>query len=226
MKRTGGIEFFSRWSVLFAIRLFIPRAAIQLASEISSNTNHSGNCNMTSNDKSEAVKAEATPRPTLPAHVTIFSPSDSSSATTLLGSNIFTRLSLSPNTASSQLSSLQKDARLSESHALLHHHSILIFDSESSEIEGKDLQGAHHDHFRAVCLALKDNDIAISVAGCVYDKKTAVEAGFQLDQLSDGAVMVIDLMHGNEEDDDVEDSDDEGGLEMMTVEGDVETEKA
>lgn len=116
----------------------------------------------------------------------------------------------------SQLPSLCKDPRLDESYCLLHpgSGSILIFDAEA---EGKDLKDAHHEHFRLVCLALKDGDVGLRVAGCVHDVGSVLKAGFQLEELSDGSVMVVDLMGGEEDDDDDEDEDEDGEIEFMSA---------
>jgi hypothetical protein len=178
---------------------------------------------MVSEAESGAAKVAEMTTPQLPPHVTIFSPKIPSAAKSLLTSTLFTRLSLSPDTSISQLSTLRDDSRFSETYSLLHHSTILIFDSNTSD---KDVQDTHHDHFRDTCLALKDADISISVAGCVYDAKTALEVGFQFDQLSDGAVLIIDLRSGDEDEDEIEDSDDEGEVQMMTVDEDAGTLKA
>ena len=157
--------------------------------------------------------------PALPTNVTIFSPSKPLSAKSLLNGHIFTRLSLSSNASPSPLSALEKDKRLAEDYSLLHGNTVLVFDSEA---EGKDLQDAHHDHFRAVCLALKDHDIALNVASCVHDATTALQAGFQFDEMKEGSILVIDLMN---QDGDEDDSDDDAEIQMMTVDEDVEATK-
>lgn len=74
-----------------------------------------------------------------------------------------------------------------------------------------DVTDAHHEHVRAVCLALKDADIGLDIAGCVFDSAHSLQAGFQFDRLSDGAVMVVDIMSGDDE----EDSDSEDGLDAF-----------
>lgn len=65
----------------------------------------------------------------------------------------------------------------------------------------------HHEHFRAVCLALKDADIGLDVAKCVHDARDVLQAGFQLDAIKNGSVLVIDLMHAEDEDDSDEQDD-------------------
>lgn len=73
-----------------------------------------------------------------------------------------------------------------------------------------DLEDAHHEHFRAVCLALRDADIGLDVAKCVHDAESVLQAGYQLDAMKDGSVLVIDLMHsdGDDEDDSEEEEED------------------
>lgn len=66
------------------------------------------------------------------------------------------------------------------------------------------------DHFRAVCLALRDADIGLDVAKCVHDVDEVLQAGFQLDSLSNNSsVLMIDLMGTEEEDDDDDDDEEE-----------------
>lgn len=80
---------------------------------------------------------------------------------------------------------------------------------------------AHHEHVRAVCLALRDADLGLDIAGCVFDAEGSVAAGVQMEGLSGGGVMVVDIVGGGEEDDD-DDSDEEGGLEALGEAGIVE----
>lgn len=108
----------------------------------------------------------------------------------------------------------------------MHHNVILIFDG--GESEETDIQDTHHEHFRAVCLALKEMDISLSVSGCVFDAREAVGVGFQFERLSAGSVMVVDLMDGQDEDedDDTEDEDeDEEEIELEDSNGGVHEEK-
>lgn len=76
---------------------------------------------------------------------------------------------------------------------------------------------AHHEHVRAVCLALRDADLGLDIAGCVFDAAGSVAAGVQMERLSGGGVMVVDIMGGgdDEEDDEDDDSDEDGGLESL-----------
>lgn len=86
---------------------------------------------------------------------------------------------------------------------------MLVFDSTRDGVE--DVKDAHHEHVRAVCLALKDGDIGLDIAGCVFDAPEALQAGFQCERLSDGAVMIVDIMSGGDDDSDEE----EFGLEHL-----------
>ena len=87
---------------------------------------------------------------------------------------------------------------------MTHQNAVLVFDGGA---EGDELEDLHHEHFRAVCLALKDADIGLDVAKCVHDSNDVLQAGFQLDSLKNGSVLVIDLMHADDEDDDSEEED-------------------
>lgn len=160
--------------------------------------------------------------PALPPNVTIFSPSSAQHVQTLLASTLFTRLSLTAATTQAQLSKLSNDKRLDARICLLTRddRNVLIFDADT---ESEDTQDKHHDHFREVCLALKDHDIGLNVASCIHDATTALKAGFQFDKLNDTSVLVIDLMATNGDGDSEDDSDSEGELQMMTVDGDVST---
>jgi hypothetical protein len=141
----------------------------------------------------------------LPPNVTIFSPKDPEVAQTLLKARLFTRLSASASTSPEQLSkALSSHSGIGETFYFSHGQAILIFDAES---DGVELEDAHHEHFRAVCLALKDADIGLDVAKCVHDAESVLQAGFQLDVMKDGSVLVIDLMHAEADED--EDSEDE-----------------
>ncbi|KAK8098196.1 uncharacterized protein PG998_013682 [Apiospora kogelbergensis] len=150
--------------------------------------------------------------PALPPNVSIFTPAETRTAKALLNGRLFTRLTVSVKTEPAQL------AKTLESHGAYctpHRNVVLIFDDgEDSEAVGD----AHHEHFRLVCLALKDNDISLDVAGCIFDVANVVQAGFQLDELKSGSVLVIDLMGGGDDDDDSDD-DDDAGLEALLAKG-------
>lgn len=147
-------------------------------------------------------------KPALPPNVSIFSPKDPSASKAVLNGRIFSRLTTSSQTEPSQLAAALDKASpgVSEAFCLTHGGAILVFDTEQP---GVDLKDSHHEHVRAVCLALKDADISLSISGCVFDAAEAVKAGFQLDGLSRGAVMVVDLMHEEDEGSDSDSGDDE-----------------
>ncbi|KAL1861514.1 hypothetical protein Daus18300_008776 [Diaporthe australafricana] len=146
-------------------------------------------------------------QPTLPPNVSIFSPSDPSAAKAVLNGHIFSRLTTSSQTEPSKLAAaLKTSTGVSETFCLSHGPAVLVFDAEQP---GVDLKDTHHDHVRAVCLALKDADVSLSISGCVFDAADVLKAGFQLDGLSRGAVMVVDLMHEDDDDSDSDSGDDE-----------------
>jgi len=139
--------------------------------------------------------------PALPDNVCIFSPADPKAASSLLNGRIFTRLTTSIQTEPSKLSAALRNLsqpKASEFFCLNHRNAILIFDS-SGDDDG--LQNLHHEHFRLVCLALKDADIGLDVSRCILDAPNVLQAGFQLDEMSGGSVLVIDLMGEEDEDD-------------------------
>jgi hypothetical protein len=150
--------------------------------------------------------ASSAATPALPDNVCVFSPADPNAASALLNGRIFTRLTASIQTEPSKLSAALRNLLRPEAcelFCLLHRHAILIFDSKGDD---EELQNLHHEHFRLVCLALKDADIGLVVSGCILDAPNVLQAGFQLDKMSLGSVLVIDLM--SEEDDDDSDLDD------------------
>lgn len=163
------------------------------------------------------TNAQAAPnKPALPPNVSIFSPKDPSASKAVLSGRIFSRLTTSSQTEPSRLAAaLEASAGVSEAFCLSHGGAVLVFDAERP---GADLKDGHHDHVRAVCLALKDADISLSISGCVFDAAEVVKAGFQLDGLSRGAVMVVDLMH--EDDDSDSDSGDDEDAEAILMGGD------
>lgn len=174
---------------------------------------------MTSKDESEArTSANDNPkhdsqskRPTLPPNVSIFSPKNKAVSKALLEGQIFSRLTVSSQTEPSRLTeALKAILSVNKSYCLLHNKALLVFDAEEGADDVKDV---HHEHVRAVCLALKDADIGLDIAGCVFDAPQSIQAGFQFDQLSDGAVMIVDIMSGDDED-----SDDEDGLDAFLKE--------
>lgn len=156
-------------------------------------------------------------KPSLPPNVSIFSPKDPSASKAVLNGHIFSRLTTSTQTQPTQLAAaLAASAGVSETFCLSHGPAVLVFDAEKP---GMDLKDTHHEHVRAVCLALKDADISLSISGCIFDATEVVKAGFQLDELSRGSVMVVDLMHEEEDESDSDSGDDEDA-EAILMAGD------
>jgi len=151
--------------------------------------------------------------PALPHNVLIFSPSSPDAAKALLHGRIFTKLAATARTTSEQLvAAIQKinPSQRREKFCLPFRKGILIFDgsTDTEEPDQDKLTDTHHEHFREVCLALKDADINLDFSACIFDADQILKAGFQLDAMSQGAVLVIDLMDGGD-DDDGDDSDDD-----------------
>lgn len=149
--------------------------------------------------------------PALPPNVLIFSPESPDAANALLNGRIYTKLATTSRTTPEQLTSaIEKitPRETRENFCLPFRKGVLIFDHASPETEQEKLTDAHHEHFRQVCLALKDADINLDFSACIFDADSVLKAGFQLDAMSRGAVLVIDLMDGGNDDDD-DGSDDE-----------------
>ncbi|KAH6685463.1 hypothetical protein F5X68DRAFT_210189 [Plectosphaerella plurivora] len=146
--------------------------------------------------------AASASKPELPPNVLIFTPKLRATADTLLNGRIFTRLATTSTTDPSAL--VAAAAKVGDTFCFPFRSGILIFDGVGAD-EDVDIADTHHEHFRVVCLALKDAGIDLDVAGCVFDVKDILKAGFQLDVLSSGSVLAIDLMDGEEESDDDED---------------------
>ncbi|EFQ30448.1 uncharacterized protein GLRG_05592 [Colletotrichum graminicola M1.001] len=166
----------------------------------------------------DSSAAKGSSVPVLPPNVTIFSPAKPSTAEALLNGRIFTRLTANAQAEPLKLVAALKDASrhaVDDTFCFSHGNVVLIFDAER---DGVDVTDAHHEHFRQVCLALKDADISLDVAGCVFDSPSALQAGFQLDTLSSGSILVIDLMGGDDQDSD--DDDDEAAAEKLLMSGD------
>ncbi|KAK8879134.1 hypothetical protein PGQ11_000428 [Apiospora arundinis] len=173
-----------------------------------------------SSTKEVSSGASSGAAPALPPNVSIFTPAEPRTAKALLSGRLFTRLTVSVKTEPAQL------AKALESHGAYctsHRNVVLIFDDgseDAAEAGGSEIAAdAHHEHFRLVCLALKDNDISLDVAGCIFDVANVLQAGFQLDELKSGSVLVIDLMGGGDDDDDSDDDDDDAGLEAILAKG-------
>lgn len=183
--------------------------------------------NQTSEAKAvSSAPSKSTQRPTLPPNVSIFSPADPAAAQKLLAGRLFTRLTVSAGAeeAPSRLAEALRRSGVDEAFCLAHGRAALVFDGaggeEEEEEEGgkEDVEDAHHEHVRAVCLALRDADLGLDIAGCVFDAGEVLRAGFQLDRLRDGAVMVVDIMDG---DDDDENDDDGSDLEGFLAGGEI-----
>lgn len=176
----------------------------------------------------------------LPPNVSIFSPKVPSTTQALLANSddatIFTRLAVSASTtpaklteALGSLSPTIDGSNIKQEFYLRHGNAVLVFDSaatrsgdgDRTDDEEAAVKDLHHEHVRAVCLAFKDRDIGLDIAGCVFDAPEAIKAGFQFDRLSDGAVMVVDLMHDDGDSDDDDDDDDEADLENLLAGAEV-----
>lgn len=167
-------------------------------------------------EKNSGSSGAAAAPPALPPNVCIFSPAAPGAARALLGGQVYTRLVVSAQTAPDRLAAALADParpEVNDAFCLSHRNVVLLFDgaAEGGEKTQEEVEDAHHEHFRLVCLALKDHDIGLDVAGCVFDAPDILQAGFQLDELSRGAVLVIDLMAGDDDDDDSDDDSDDDG---------------
>ncbi|QPC64442.1 hypothetical protein HYE67_006673 [Fusarium culmorum] len=140
---------------------------------------------------------DATTASGLPPNVVIFSPQNSPSVKSLLEAGLFTRLVTSASTTPEKLAALKNHAEVKDDFCLFHRNAILIFDAG----ENAD---AHHEHFRTICLALKELDIGLDVAGCINDATDSLAAGFQLDKVNDKSALVIDLIEQEEDSDEEE----------------------
>ncbi|KAI1324682.1 hypothetical protein F5Y16DRAFT_402248 [Xylariaceae sp. FL0255] len=127
----------------------------------------------------------------LPPNVSIYS---APSSAKVLRAVLFTRLVTTVQAPAQLATALGPDCA---SFCHQHHNTVLIFDDDD--------QDTHHEHFRQVCMRLKANgDLGLDYGRCVFDARSSLQAGFQMDQLQSGAVMMVDLQ-------DSEDDDDEGG---------------
>ncbi|KAJ4129222.1 hypothetical protein NW768_007757 [Fusarium equiseti] len=133
----------------------------------------------------------------LPPNVVLFTPQSSSSVDSLMAAKTFTRLVTSASTTPEKLTSLKQHPSISENFCLFHRNAILIFDA------GEDAD-VHHEHFRTICLALKELDIGLDVAGCINDATDSLAAGFQLDKVNEKSALVIDLVEQDDDSDEEE----------------------
>lgn len=177
----------------------------------------------------QKAQANPSPLPKLPPNVSIFTPPSPAVSQALLSeSRIFTRLTISPtnNTGETRakIEDTLKEKRPGELGAdpsfwLVHQNAVvLVFTSangkKGEEEDEKNVKDRHHEHVRSVCLGLKDADVGLNIAGCVFDAADAAGAGFQLDRLRGGAVLVIDLMDDGQEESEEEDEDD-GDFDLL-----------
>jgi hypothetical protein len=160
-----------------------------------------------------AVEGDGNLAAGLPAHVSVFSNKDITASDNLLNAKIFTRLSISSSTTSQALaaaispSSKSQADSIDPTFCLQNNNVLLVFDVDVEK--DRDL---HHEHVRTVCLMLKEQDFSVDYARCVFDASTAQQAGFQFDKMARGAVMVVDLMAmQDEEEDSSDEEDDEDG---------------
>jgi hypothetical protein len=152
--------------------------------------------------------------PTLPQNITIFSPTNPIASQNLLASRIFTKLATSATTAPSQLKSVLSlittgPDQEPETFVLPFRKGLLIFDGPSKEHSQEELTDAHHTHFRAVCLALKDADISLDFSACIFDAENLLGVGFQVEGMKGGEVLVVDLLDGEDESEEDSDEDEE-----------------
>lgn len=142
---------------------------------------------------------------TLPPNVSIYpachrNPSNGESLnnSTLLQARIFSRLVITQEPSNLAAALIATPAVDDRQFCFRHQHNLLIFDDD---------QDVHHEHVRIACLMLRDFDLSIEVSGCIFDVGSAPEAGFQLEGLSGGSVMVVDLKHDEDSSDSDSDSD-------------------
>ncbi|KAI0142639.1 hypothetical protein GGR57DRAFT_393188 [Xylariaceae sp. FL1272] len=125
-------------------------------------------------DAGQSTSAPAMERQvSLPPNVSIYTGPGSAQ---LLRASLFTRLATTVQDPAQLATALGSDCAL-----FCHQHQnvVLIFD--------EDLD-THHEHFRQVCLQLKEHgDLGLEYGRCIFDTATSLEAGFQMDQLQSGA---------------------------------------
>lgn len=174
--------------------------------------------------------------PQLPPNVSIFAPPNQTTTEALFSQvgtdkqqqeleqqrrRIFTRLTLSdssiPSTHISETLQQRPDLQ-DQTFWLVHQHVVLVFDAAGAgagDDTEETVKDRHHEHVRSICLALKELDWGLSISGCVFDAAEAVGAGFQFDGLSGGAVLVVDLMDGGEDEDMESDSDEDEDFDSL-----------
>ncbi|KAI0100378.1 hypothetical protein GGR51DRAFT_564186 [Nemania sp. FL0031] len=140
----------------------------------------------------------------LPPNVSIYA---GPSSAALLRASIFTRLVTTVQDPAKLAAALGSDCA-----TFCHQYQnvVLIFD--------EDLD-THHEHFRLVCLRLKDNgDLGLDYGRCIFDVGSSLQAGFQMDKLQGGAIMVVDLQD-RDDDDSEDDSDAEDDASLLAALG-------
>lgn len=129
---------------------------------------------MAENGNQSAMPSEAQ----LPPNVSIYT---GPSRAQLLRGKIFTRLATTAPDAAKLAAALAGNDCAAFCHQ--HQKAVLIFDDELD---------AHHEHFRQVCLRLKEHgDMGVEYGRCVFDADNALQAGFQMDQLKDGSISTL-----------------------------------
>ncbi|KAH7014266.1 uncharacterized protein B0I36DRAFT_48978 [Microdochium trichocladiopsis] len=188
-------------------------------------------------------------QPTLPPNISIYTGPGKAS---LLSASLFTRLATTasePGKLSAALAGKSTASEAAGSFWHQHQNAVLIFDgrrkhtapgqeeqgegpADDDDDSDEKVQDRHHEHFREICLLLKDADIGVQYGRCVFDADSSLAAGFQLDRLGSGDVMVVDLQQmeddaedsdagdkGQEQDSD-DDSDDDSDVDLAAL-GDV-----
>ncbi|KAI0972439.1 hypothetical protein F4678DRAFT_430285 [Xylaria arbuscula] len=113
----------------------------------------------------------------LPPNVSIYA---GPSSAELLRASIFTRLVTTVQDPAQLAAALGSDCA-TFCHQL--QNVVLIFD--------EDLD-THHGHFRQVCLRLKDKgDLGLDYGRCIFDARSSLQAGFQMDKLQSGDVSKL-----------------------------------
>ncbi|KXJ87461.1 hypothetical protein Micbo1qcDRAFT_236359 [Microdochium bolleyi] len=177
---------------------------------------------MSQSSQPRAESASASTAPTLPPNISIYT---GAAKPQLLSATLFTRLATTALEPSKLSAALREGGDSNGSGAVgsychQHHTAVLIFDGaasstagekDSSQEEEEAAQDRHHEHFRDICLRLKDADIGVQYGRCVFDAGSAIAAGFQLDQLKSGDIMVVDLQQIEDDEDDSGDDKDKKG---------------
>ncbi|KAI0864297.1 hypothetical protein F4860DRAFT_465781 [Xylaria cubensis] len=110
----------------------------------------------------------------LPPNVSIYAGPSSAG---LLRASIFTRLVTTVQDPAKLAAALGSDCA-----TFCHQYQnvVLIFDEDLDP---------HHEHFRQVCLRLKDNgDLGLDYGRCIFDVGSSLHAGFQMEKLQGGAI--------------------------------------